>query len=264
MRPPRMPHAAGPAGGQCLLLRQRRRQQQQQWPSPPASKQRWGTLLAHASIPAAAVVQVLTPLSHGAVLCCCFSSPPIHCSCRAAARRQDVPGGSRRDDRTRPEGGTRQEPACGRLLLSVGDASTPSHAAAGCCGAAVQHTPNPCCPPACRTHSTTPHTHMHHPPRPLRHCHCSPCSHPEDVWAILSKDDLLFAKSARMTATREWLGDGVFTQLDPHRHAQHMPLRPSACLAHTHTHTRWQTGQRCTAAPWWYHASSSSQLSAAM
>lgn len=39
------------------------------------------------------------------------------------------------------------------------------------------------------------------------------------MWAILSKDDILFAKSSRMTASREWLGNGVFTQLNADKHA---------------------------------------------
>lgn len=39
------------------------------------------------------------------------------------------------------------------------------------------------------------------------------------MWAILSKDDILFAKSARVAQSKEWLGSGVFSQLDAEQHA---------------------------------------------
>jgi hypothetical protein len=52
--------------------------------------------------------------------------------------------------------------------------------------------------------------------------------HPEDVWSIVSKDDILFAKSGRVTATKEWLGNGVFSQLDLDKHtAARATLNPA-------------------------------------
>lgn len=45
------------------------------------------------------------------------------------------------------------------------------------------------------------------------------CRHPDDVWAILSKDDILFAKSGRIAQSKEWLGSGVFSQIDADKHA---------------------------------------------
>lgn len=191
------------------------------------------------------------------MLCCCLPPRPIHCS-PAVQLHVDRMFQEVHEEMTARD--LRVAHAKNLLVDAyyfrwVTVASPPaSHAAAGCCSPRSAAHSQPTLPtlPAAPTppHLTTPTCTTlprHSATAPL----CSPCSHPEDVWAILSKGDVTFAKSARMTATREWLGDGVFTQLDPDRHA-HSATCLSTPVCMPCTRTRWQTacGQRCPAAPW--------------
>ena len=45
------------------------------------------------------------------------------------------------------------------------------------------------------------------------------CRNPETIFRMLQKDEVLFTKSSRVEQAQEWLGGGLFSQLDNQKHA---------------------------------------------